>query len=223
MSTRAEEHILLVDEILESEEAFLLLALLFQSPRSLGEMSGSTGLEPELVADLVAAMSELGLVRTTSARTPRFVLRWKPFTQLFVDAAVGMDTEISIMVEAFEDSGEDSFEEFASRAARRVERFEKELCSSPEFVSLLKDYLRLLCGELLVDDPKMYDTTLLDAAVAFESFLAKVGPGAFKKRSKKSPRLLAAIRAWARYASGVNMLGEVALAETMDAHGLVRT
>lgn len=222
MSTQAEEHITLTDEIIESEEAFLVLATLFKGPRTIDQIAGGSGLPGDVVGDLVAIMVELGIVKPTRARTQRFAIHWKPFLRLFVDAAVGLDTEIAIMVEAFEESGKGSFEEYAARAGKRVTRFESGLASSPEFTSLVKEYLGLLVTEFLVDDPRLYDTTLLDASVAFESLLAKVGPGAFKRRSKKSAKLLALIRSWAEHASSVNMLGEVALAETLDARGLLR-
>lgn len=212
---------LLQDEILESPEAFQVLGMLFRRPRTLDELQ-ATGLEPDLVAGLVGVMTELGLLGPTRARTPRIAIRWKPFTRLFVDAAVGMDTEISIMVEAYEESSGGSFEDFAARASRRVSRFERDLTRSREFGSLVREYLELLVGELLVDDPRMYDMTLLDAAVAFESLFAKVGVEAFKKSSRKSPELLELVREWARHAGGVNLLGEVALAECLDARGLVR-
>ncbi|MBW2262291.1 MAG: hypothetical protein JRG91_09995 [Deltaproteobacteria bacterium] len=221
MSTQQDDHSLLVNEILESPEAFQVLAMLIKRPRALDELE-ETGLEPDLIAGLVGIMTDLDILGATRARKPRCAIRWKPFTRLFIDAAVGMDTEISIMVEAYEESEEGSFEDFASRASRRVARFERDLVRSTEFAALIKEYLNLLVGELLVDDPRMYDMTLLDAAVAFESLFAKVGAEAFKKSSKRSPELLALIRGWAHYASGVNLLGEVALAECLDAHGLVR-
>ncbi len=221
MITHEDDLSLLEDEILESPEAFQVLAMLFGRPRTLDELAG-TGLEPDLVNGLVGVMTQMGIVGPTRARSPRCAILWKPFTRLFVDAAVGMDTEISIMVEAYEESAQGSFEDFASRASRRVARFEQDLLRSREFASLVKDYLNLLVGELLADDPRMYDMTLLDAAVAFESLFAKVGTEAFKKSSRKSPELLALIRLWARHASGVNLLGEVALAECLDARGLVR-
>jgi hypothetical protein len=221
MSTQEDDRFELMDEILESPEAFQVLAMLFAKPRTLDELA-ATGLEPDLVAGLVGIMSDLDILGSTRASTPRVAIRWKPFNRLFVDAAVGMDTEISIMVEAYEESSQGSFEDFAARASRRVSRFEQELVRSKEFGSLVKEYLNLLVGELLVDDPGMYDMTLLDAAVAFESLFAKVGAGAFKRSSRKSPELLKLIRGWARYASSVNMLGEVALVECLDDRGLVR-
>jgi hypothetical protein len=222
MSAQIDESILLADEILDSEEAFMVLAALFKGARSLEQIADATGLPADVAADLTAIMTEIGIVKPTKARASRFALQWKPFTKLFVDAAVGMDTEIAIMVEAYEDSGEGAFEQYAATAGRRVDRFERDLVGSPEFRALLKDYLVLLVDEFLVDDPRLYDTTLLDAAVAFESLLAKVGPDAFKRTSKRSPRLLELMRSWGALASSVNMLGEVALAETLDARGILR-
>jgi hypothetical protein len=221
MNTPDDDRLLLVDEILESPEAFQILAMLLGKPRTLDELA-ATGLDPDLVAGLVGIMTEMDILGPTKARTPRVAIRWKPFIRLFVDAAVGMDTEISIMVEAYEKTSDGSFEDFAARASRRVSSFEKDLVRSREFASLVKDYLNLLVDEMLADDPRMYDMTLLDAAVAFESLFAKVGTGAFKKSSRKSPELLRLIRSWAGYASDVNLLGEVALAECLDGRGLVR-
>jgi hypothetical protein len=218
----AEEQALLVDEILESEEAFLVIAALLEGPRSLDQLADTTGLDLDLVAHVIGTMAEMDLVRPSRASGARFAIAWKPMTRLIVDAAVGMDTEVSIMVEAHGESSGEAFESFAALAGDRVASFEKELASNPEFTALVKDYLQLLVREYLADDPRLYDTTLLDAAVAFESLLAKVGPDAFKTRSSRSARLLGSLRRWAGYVSDVNMLGEVALAETLDGRGLLR-
>lgn len=210
------------EEIMEGEEEFLVLAQLFRQGRTLEQLVSSTALPRDRVREVVEMATEIGLVRPSKADPPRFSINWKKFSRYMVEGAVGLDTEISIMVDAYQEDDEEAFEAFAARANGKVNDFMKGLYGNRAFVDLVKDYLRLLTDEYLGDDPRMYDMTLHAAARAFEDLLVKLGPESLKVRSKKNADLLASMRMWSRQASEVNMLGEVALAEVMDRHGLLR-
>ena len=213
-----EERALMADEILESTEAFQIVACLLGGPRSAEQIAGAAGLDRKLVDHVAATMADLGIV---SSSRSRLSIRWKPFTALLVEAAIGMDTEISIMIDEYERSGGAGFERWTTRADRRVKTFHRDLASDPDFTDLIRSYLDLLAGQILADDPQLHETTLLDAAVAFESLLTKVGPGVLRKRSRRSPRLLASLRGWAGHARTVSMPGEIALARALADRGLL--
>jgi hypothetical protein len=217
------EEIFPEEELMESEEAFLVMAPMFSSARTVEQLVNASGLDPEIVDDVLGMGTGLGIFKKSSAKTPRFSVNWKSFSRYFLEGAVGLDTEISLMVDAYSDDDEEPFEQFADRANDMVTEFTRELSTNPEFVDLLKSYLKLLVGEFLVDDPKLYDLALADAALSFESLLTKIGGESLKARSSKHARLLRSIRAWAHHASEVNMLAEVALLEVMDEHGLLRS
>ncbi len=210
------------EEIMESEEAFLVLALMVRSGRTLDQLVGGSGLDRAGVEEVLSMATSVGLVRASTTAPLRFSIDWKPFTRYFLEEAVGLDTEISVMVQAHQGDDDEAFEDFAARANALVNEFTGDLSKNPRFTDLVRDYLRLLVEEFLADDPRLYDMTLADAARAFESLLVKIGPGSFKTRSKDNARLLRSIRAWAQHASEVNMLGEVALAQVMHDHGLLR-